>query len=134
MERLSITYRDSAAMVRARDLMTPFADALKLRDQDDTQTAAGRLDHAGFESDLITIARKTPDVRQAIGYRSSTAFERAAGWLPDFRNAAVHPSRPLVERAEDVSRLIKGEELLRTLFEATCAQLFSRAPSSLTRW
>lgn len=49
MERLGITYHDAAVLVRARDLMTPVAEALTIRAGDVAADAARALDRAGFD-------------------------------------------------------------------------------------
>ena len=49
MERLGITYRDAAVLVRARDLMTALLEALTISIDDVSVDAARTLDHAGFD-------------------------------------------------------------------------------------
>lgn len=49
VERLGITYRDAAVLVRARDLMTPVAEALTIQATQVAASAARALDRAGFD-------------------------------------------------------------------------------------
>jgi hypothetical protein len=49
VEQLGITYRDAAVLVRARDLMTPIAEALTIQAIQVAADAARALDRAGFD-------------------------------------------------------------------------------------
>ena len=75
VKQLGITYRDAAVLVRARDLMTPIAEALTIHAIQVAADAVRALDHAGFDyAPLLTRALslvRRPRACCAIGLNKS---------------------------------------------------------------
>lgn len=65
--------------------------------------------------DLIKIAGKTPDIRDALRYSTRSQWEADTGRIVDFRNQIMHPTRPLVDSRASHARLVEMDSRLRTL-------------------
>lgn len=72
-----------------------------------------------YLSDLVKFLRKSPDLYQAIGFKSAGDVEKRLNGLVHLRNSVAHPVRPLVMSSGEmanVSRHIQqGREVLAWL-------------------
>lgn len=66
---------------------------------------------------LLTVVEKTPELASLL-FESGTAFKRFKGRTIKYRNAVMHPARPLVLAPEDVVSLKKFVEQLAKASEA----------------
>lgn len=57
-------------------------------------------------TDLLKITMLDERLREPLGFSSRTAFEKFKGPLPDFRNAIMHMTRPLIVNTDDVVRIV----------------------------
>ena len=54
---------------------------------------------------LLNVVARTKGLLQELGYRSRNEFEDNLGYVPELRNCVMHPVRPLVLSASDVTNV-----------------------------
>ena len=77
MEQLKVSYRDAAALVRARDLLTPIESAFSFARTDAARAAAAGMDEAGF--DFAPVLHEG----RPIGYTAASELRGQPGSVSD---------------------------------------------------
>ncbi len=73
----------------------------KKRDVDVGPIAATTL------SQLLNVVARSKELRQELGYKSRKEFDSNLGSVPELRNCVMHPVKPLVLSASDITKVRK---------------------------
>jgi hypothetical protein len=82
-------------------------------------------------TDLTKIAKFSENVRAAL-HLSRTKLEEHIGGLPQLRNQVMHPVRPMVVKAQDVSRIhghLKDADFLISLISHVASKQSAVSPA-----
>lgn len=84
-----------------------------------SQRRGVQVDHVAclHFADLLTVIRKTEPLLASLGFSSKRAWDKATGALDEWRNAVMHPTRPLLERSDGVNALAELDQAIRQLTE-----------------